>query len=125
MGAALAASALPGASPAGHPDAELLDVLARFRRVEAMLYPPEGTGCRTIAEEDARALRLAPLHAERAALADRACALRARTPDGWRARAMTLLLEDGELQVEDEPRGCVGDRLLYALIRDMLAEPEA
>ncbi len=119
--------ALAGAGPqhllgAGHPDAALLDVLARFKQLEEILDPESGTGCKTIQEEEEREARLAPLYAERVALAERACALRATTPDGWRARAATLVLGREELDTLDAADTCLGDRLLYALVRDLVQE---
>ena len=103
-----------------HPDAELLSALARFGEIEHTIWPTEGAGCRTIEEEDARARLMAPLRAEQAALVNRACALRATTLDGLRARARVLLLWDTELPTADAPESCIDDRMLAALIRDLL-----
>lgn len=125
LGGALGGVTPQRVSSASHPDAALLDVLARFKQLEEILYPESGTGCRTIREEEEREARLAPLYAERVALAEHACALRATTPDGWRARAATLILGREELDALDAADTCLGDRLLYALIRDLVQETRA
>ena len=122
LGTALAAVLPVNAVAAAHPDAELLSILAAFERIEKRIYPANGAGCRTIEEEDRRELLIAPLHAERRLLAARACSLHATTPAGWRARACTLFLEDLELEPDDEANFCIGDRLLHALIRDLLEQ---
>ena len=122
FGSALAASMPLETFAADHPDAEFLEVLGRFRKVEEAIFPAAGTGCQTIAEEDARDVRMAPLRASLDALGDRVCALRATTPDGWRARARALLLPYPDLPTDAASGLCLGDRLLHALIRDMVAE---
>ena len=117
---ALAAIVLLEVDAAEHPDAELLRVLARFGHLEETIWPAGGTGCQTIEEEDDRARLVAPLRAEQAALVDHACALRAITLDGLRARAQVLLLWDTELPTADTPESCIDDRMLAALIRDLV-----
>ena len=107
---------------ADHPDAEFLSVLRRFREVEEAIFPAAGTGCQTIAEEDARDIRMEPLRASLDALGDRVCALRATTPDGWRARARALLLPYPDLPTDAASGLCLGDRLQHALIRDVIGE---
>ena len=108
-----------------HPDAEFLSVLGRFRELEEAIFPVAGTGCQTIAEEDARDISMAPLRASLDALGDRVCALCATTPDGWRARAQALLLPYPDLPTDAASGLCLGDRLLHALIRDVIREPVA
>ncbi len=122
VGSALAASMPLETFPADHPDAEFLGLLHRFTEVEETIFPAAGTGCQTIAEEDARDVRMAPLRASLDALADRVCALRTTTPDGWRARARTLLLPYPDLPTDAASGLCLGDRLLHALIRDLVGE---
>ncbi len=125
FGSVLVASMPLEAFPADHPDAEFLGVLGQFREVEEAIFPAAGTGCQTIAEEDARDIRMAPLRASLDALGERVCALRATTPDGWRARAQALLLPYPDLPTDAASGLCLGDRLLHALIRDVIREPVA
>ena len=123
LGTALVvASAPPEPFGPDHPDAEFLGVLSQFREVEEAIFPAAGAGCRTIAEEDAWEVRTAPLRAALDTLAERVCDLRATTPDGWQARARALLLPYPDLPTDAGSGLCVGDRLLHALIRDLLAE---
>ena len=125
LGTALVASMPMEPFASDHSDAEILGVIGRFKEVEAMIFPPSGAGGRTIDEEDAWEVHQAPLRAALDTLADRMCAMRARTPDGWRARARALLLPYPDLPTDAESGLCIGDRLLHALIRDMVGEAQA
>ena len=122
LGTALVASMPMEPFASDHPDAEILSVIGRCMEIEAAICPPAGTGYRTIAEEDAWEVRTAPLRATLDTLTERVCDLRAKTPDGWRARARALLLPFPDLPTDAGSGLCVGDRLLHALIRDLLAE---
>lgn len=122
LGTALVASMPIEPFATDHPDAEILSVIGRIMEIEAAISPPAGSGYRTIAEEDAWEVRTAPLRATLDTLTERICDLRATTPDGWRARARALLLPYPDLPTDAVSGLCVGDRLLHALIRDLLAE---
>ena len=125
-GLALAGAGLlvaASARAADHPDAALLAACARFDALELQIWPPEGRGCMTIAEEDAWAARVQPLEDEQAALLGEVCALRAQTLEGVQARARSLLLWSSD--IADDIESGDGDhlywdhRMVAALVRDL------
>ena len=126
-GAALVIAAPTGAQPAGD-DAELLAALGEFDALELRMFPPDFHAA-TIEEEHARDKRVAPLLAEQEALLDQICALRAVTPEGWRARARSLLAWDNEMSKSiaeiHDPERYMDERMIAALVRDLAGEPVA
>jgi hypothetical protein len=126
-GAAVAGTALvmtaPIAAAAESPDAELLAAIAQFDALERRIWPPEGRNCETFEEEHAADALAEPLKVEQRALLSRICTTPARTIDGLRARARSLVLWAPDIGVEiaESDRGRFGwdDWMVSALIRDL------
>ena len=132
MGAALAGVAVGGASPfvlPDHPDAHLLSLLARFDEIERHVQSLFAQKTNTLEEEAAVDAATEPFKGAQSALLDEACSLSAVTLDGFRARAASLLLWDGEMQ-RNINRVAAGrgddiyddDRMIAALVRDLTAQ---
>lgn len=102
------------------PDAALLRLCAEFdaleRQYQALFVGANAEGDdaeeRRKPAEDAIAALQGPL-------LDRICALRATTPEGWRARAGTLALYAPHIARHD-PGDHVDSRMVGALLRDLL-----
>ena len=119
-GGALIGAGLRGTSLAASSDEGLLAAAAAFcaleRRMQALI---EGPGC--VADDHARDLLLRPLRDAQAPHLDRLCHSRASDLAGHRARAGAFALWDaGELADLAEARGFPADRLLAALVRDLV-----
>ena len=105
------------------PDAALLVALGEFDAIEhryQSLYPG---GSRHIKDDDERDAVIRPLTEAQEPILDRACSLRARTLEGILARARTIVLQNLELDpaVDAMKEGYTNDRLMAALLRDLLA----
>ena len=121
--ATLAVIAPPAVRAASHPDAELLEALAHFDDLERRINLTYQPVAETFEAEDAQEALRDPLREQQKPLLERICVLCARTPDGWLARAQTLLLWDNEMPaaIENgaEKAEYYEDRMIIALIRDM------
>ena len=121
------AAVLAGPARAASPDAELLSVLAQFDSLERDCNASFGPGDHTNAEWDRREREIrAPLREKQQPLIERICELRAKTPEGIRARALTAIGEDLELRRavlntgSDENYQFVNDRFILAMVRDIV-----
>lgn len=87
-----------------------------------MLVLIDGPG--RVADDDARDLLLAPLRASQGPHLDLLCCRRAWGLAGHQARAVAFALWDGcELAQRAEAQGFLADRLLAALVRDLVSVP--
>lgn len=121
----LGGATLLGAGPtragiAASADADLIASAAAFcvleRRMQDLI---EGPSC--VADDATRELLLRPLRDEQAPHLDRLCQARAVGLAGHRARAAAFALWDvGELADLAEANGFPSDRLLAALVRDLV-----
>ena len=121
----LGGTTLLGAGPAragtaASADADLVASAAAFCVLEQRMQDLiEGPRC--IADEAAREVLLRPLRDEQAPHLDRLCQARAVGLVGHRARAVAFTLWDaGELADLAEANGFPADRLLAALVRDLV-----
>jgi len=121
------AAVLAGPARAASPDAELLSVLAQFDILELEFNASFGPGDHTNAEWDRREREIrTPLREKQQPLIERICELRAKTPEGIRARALTAIGEDPELRRAvlntgpDQTCQFTNDRFILALVRDVL-----
>ncbi len=116
LAAAPALAALPPASAALHPDAELLAAAARFRALTAT----HSGFFETIEDDDERDAAIALMHADWEEALDALCdAPPAQTLAGVAARAVALV-EFAPDKLKDR-HGCWGDGQIAALLRDLLA----
>lgn len=106
-------------SPA-HPDAVLLGACAAFNALEnEKLALFEGAG--RIEGDEERDEAIEPIWAQQAPLLDQICTRKATTLAGRRARAAAYWLWDGgELVWRAHTCGMLGDRLLAALVADLV-----
>ena len=120
-GATLLGTAPRGAGGAAvAADEGLLAASAAFCALERRMHDLiEGPGC--VADEDAREVLLRPLREAQAPHLDRLCRTYAQGLAGHRARATAFALWDaGELSDLAEMNGLPADRLLAALVRDLV-----
>ena len=115
----LPALAGPAAASASHPDAELIAVCAAFDRLEAHINSLYEGKANAIEDDDERDEAIEPLTERQEPLLDRMCAIRAKTPAGWQAKARSLAGWDLEILYESEHAVSWDDRMLVSLIRDM------
>jgi hypothetical protein len=122
-GAVIAGPAITLAASPAHPDAALLAALAEFDRLEREMWPP-GPGPATIAAEEERDARIAPLNDRQAELLGVICAMRATTLHGCIARACSLFVWDLEMQkaiaAGDDPKEYDDACMIQALVRDLV-----
>jgi len=130
-GAAVALAAAPVGSPGNvvvppvadhHPDAALIAVCAEFDAIERHIVSHYAGGSRKIEDDEERDVAIAPFQEAQAPLLERIIALRATTPDGFMARARTLALWDLDAMRQIGPGHYLEDRMLAALLRDMVGE---
>ncbi len=106
---------LPSSS-APNPDAELLAVCAAFDATEHHRNTMFDDG--TLTDEANATLR-----AEQAQRVERICTLRALTPQGWQARARSLVLFDDEFL--ERRLVHANDRMVAAILRDLVEDSPA
>jgi len=109
-------------------DAELLDLIARFDALERRINLTYQEGHPAHIEDDhERDAFKAPMEAEQEELLDRICDLEARTLQGFKARAASLILWSAEAReaASGEAAEFWHDRLLGALLRDITREARA
>jgi hypothetical protein len=104
-------------------DTALIAALAEFDAIERYvfsLYPGE---VNAIEDDDERDALIRPLSEAQWGMLDRVCGVQARTLEGILARARTIVLQDGELDpaVDAMADGYTNERLVAALLRDLLA----
>lgn len=101
------------------PDAELLSACAAF---DALEHEAEAlqVGPGRIADDEARSRALAVIVARQEPWLERMCTLRVASPVCWQARAHSLALWDRDM-LADYEEGYIDQRLLAALLRDMVA----
>ncbi len=105
-----------------HPDAALIAVCAEFDAIERHINSHYAGGSRNIEDDDERDVAIAPFQEAQAPLLERIIALRATTPGGFMARARTLALWDQDAMRHIGPGHYLEDRMLAALLRDMVGE---
>ncbi len=108
-----------------HPDRELIGVCAEFDAIERHINSHYAGGSRKIEDDEERDGAIAPFQEAQAPLLERIIALRATTLDGFMARARTLALWDLDAMRQIGPGHYLEDRMLAALLRDMVGEARA
>ena len=113
-----------GAVLTPHPDAALLAALSEFDAIEhhfLSLYDRRHS--RYIEDDDDRDAVVVSLNEAQQPSLERVCSLPARTLEGILARVRTIVLQDAELNpaVDAVTEGYANDRLMAALLRDLLA----
>ena len=119
-------SAALGGSPAStvaSPDADLMEACAAFDELERAYIAAGGNWDAGSPEELASDAERERLSEAQEPLVDRICDLHAVTREGMAARARTLALWDAELMKPD--RVFIEDRLIQAIVRDLLAGSSA
>ena len=109
-----------------YPDADLVTALGEFdaleRQINGLYY-----GAAKIDDDDDRDEAIDPISKAQHAPLERLCAIRARTLEGLQARARTIVLENLDLDpsVDAIEACCTNDRMMAALLRDLLAMGDA
>ena len=128
-GAVVAAGAPVVGAAEGHPDAVLITACAEFVALEGKInaihappydHLPVGEA---FALERAREGEAEPFEAQQALLVELICAARPNTPEGHAARARALLAWDKNPCWQDSESW--NDRLLGAIVRDLVGEAQA
>lgn len=101
------------------PDAELLAACAAFDALEHEAMALQ-VGPGRITDDEARSRALAVIVARQEPWLERMCAIRVTNPVCWQARARSLALWDRDM-LADYEEGYTDQRLLAALLRDMVA----
>ena len=104
-----------------HPDAELLDACAAFDALERAYIATSGEWSAGSPEALASDAERRQIVAAQGPLVERICELRAVTRDGLVARARSLALWEGDDPLGDIDGSQVNERLLGAVLRDLLA----
>ena len=112
-----------GKSKSDNPDAELISVCGQFDAIERHINSHYAGGSRKIEDDDERDLAIAPFQDAQAPLLERIIALRAATPDGYKARSRTLALWNQDAMRQIGPGHYLEYRMLAALLRDMTGAP--
>ncbi len=99
------------------PDAELIAACAEFTELDRQWHALHNAYDE---DEDIPSNVLAPLGQRMTVVLDRICALRAVTPEGVRARGATYVAYAPEVIEEIDRSGCNDERLLAALMRDLV-----
>ena len=104
-------------------DAELIAALAEFDAIERHVNSHFEGGANAIVDDRERDAVIVPLWETEREPLERACRMRAVTLEGLQARARTIVLEDLDLdpEVDAITEGYTNDRLIAALLRDLLA----
>ena len=110
------------AASAVHPDRELIAVCAEFDAIERHINSHYAGGSRNIEDDEERDAVIAPFQEAQEPLLERIIALRATTPGGLKARARTLALWNEDAMRHIGPGHYLEDRMLAALLRDMVGE---
>jgi hypothetical protein len=109
-----------------HPDAAVLAALSEFDAVERHINSHYSGGANEIVDDHERDAVLAPIWDTNRAPLERACRLQAVTLAGLQARAKTIVGENLDLDpAVDALEGYTSDRLIAALLRDLLAMGDA
>ncbi len=112
----------PAMSAYPHPDRELIAVCAEFDAIERHINSHFAGGSRKIEDDDERDGAVAPFQEAQEPLLERIIALRATTSDGFKARARTLAGWNQDAMRQIGPGHYLEDRMLAALLRDMVGE---
>ncbi len=112
----------PAMSAHPHPDRELIAVCAEFDAIERHINSHYAGGSRNIEDDEERDVAIAPFQEAQEPLLERIIALRATTPDGFKARARTLALWNQDAMRQIGPGHYLEDRMLAALLRDLVGE---
>jgi hypothetical protein len=120
--AALLLPAVGVAAAGAHPDQPLLDACTEFDVLARRIEDCYSRGATPIHDDEERERFLTPYWDRQEALIGQLCALRATTPAGCRARAVTLLHWDPFLTrpAEDPRETCQLKRQVAALLRDLV-----
>ncbi len=104
-------------------DAALIAVCAEFDAIERHINSHYAGGSREIDDDEERDVAIAPFQEAQDPLLERIIALRATTPGGLKARARTLASWDQDAMRHIGPGHYLEDRMLAALLRDMMGAP--
>ncbi len=103
-------------------DEELITVCAEFDAIEAHINAHYSGGALEIKDDEERDIAILPMQEAQEPLLDRIVALRATTLDGFMARARTLAGWDVEATRKIGEDNYLNERMLAALLRDMVGK---
>lgn len=116
---AIAGQMVPGIAQAASADAELVSACAVFETLEhqvGAIYDGPGR----IEDDDNRQAAMEAIADRQLPWLERICELRAVTPVGWKAKARSFACWDRDALGTKFREGDPSERILFALLRDML-----